>query len=123
VPQVQVSQLNGRRILVVEDEWLLAEQWREELTGLGAVVLGPVSSVGEALELLERERPADIAILDVRLGDEAVTPIAQALRQRGIPFIFASGGAWWELPREFAEEIYYEKPIDLPSMLKVLSSL
>jgi CheY-like chemotaxis protein len=74
--------LHGRRILVVEDEYMVAEDLRVELESMGAEVLGPVPSVARALALLARTSEIDAAILDVNLGSEMVFPVAEALRER-----------------------------------------
>ena len=78
------------RILVVEDEFLIALEMVEALRAAGYQVLGPAPSVDTALELLKVERP-DAAILDVNLAGECVTPVAEALRIMVVPFILASG--------------------------------
>ena len=115
--------LDGRRILVVEDEWIISEYLREELVGRGAILLGPVVSVHEALELLGAEPRPDIAVLDVRLRGELVFPVARELRQRGIPFVFASAGEWFALPREWSDELYLQKPMKMEDLLPLLAHL
>lgn len=78
------------RILIVEDEYLIALELDTELTTAGYRVIGPVPDVSAALELLREERP-DAAILDVNLAGEWVTPVAEVLRAMSVPFILASG--------------------------------
>jgi CheY-like chemotaxis protein len=85
--------LAGRRVLVVEDEWLIAAHLKGTLERAGAVVLGPALSVGQALALLADGAPPDGAVLDVNLGDETVTPVAVALAGRGVPFLLATAYA------------------------------
>src|SRR3712207_5255758 len=85
------STFRGRRVLVVEDEYLLAEDLRDELEGEGAIVLGPVPSVAEALELLRSGPKPYMAIVDINLQGEMVWPVADRLREMGVPFIFATG--------------------------------
>ena len=80
------------RILVVEDEYLIALELDAELRAAGYCVLGPVPDINGALELLKADRP-DGAILDVNLAGEWVTPVAEALRAMAVPFILASGYA------------------------------
>ncbi len=80
----------GLRVLVVEDELVVALELEDLLTGLGYAVLGPASTVERALALLARERP-DMALLDVNLNGERVTPVAEALRARGVPFVLVTG--------------------------------
>ena len=81
--------LRGKRILVVEDEPLVAMMVEDILLGEDVVVIGPAASLVKALELVEGE--FDAALLDVNLAGERVYPVARRLQQRGIPFVFATG--------------------------------
>jgi DNA-binding response OmpR family regulator len=77
-------------VLVVEDEFLIAMDLELLLERHGWRVLGPAATVAAALRLLEEdERPA-VALLDVNLGGELVTPVAEALRALTVPFVLAS---------------------------------
>jgi two-component system, response regulator PdtaR len=78
------------RILVVEDEFLIAMELDITLSSAGYQVLGPAPNVSAALGLLRAERP-DAAILDVNLAGEWITPVAEVLRAMFVPFILASG--------------------------------
>jgi two-component system, response regulator PdtaR len=80
---------SGRLVLVVEDELLIAMDLEQLLRRHGWRVLGPAATVAGALRLLAGETP-DVALLDVNLGSEPVTPVAEALRARGVPFVLAS---------------------------------
>jgi CheY-like chemotaxis protein len=82
--------LDGLRVLVVEDELLVAMEIETLLDRLGCEVVGPVASVREALDTI-REREVDGAILDVNLHGEYAYPAAEALRARAVPFVFLSG--------------------------------
>jgi CheY-like chemotaxis protein len=79
----------GPLVLVVEDEFLLALELELLLGRHGYRVLGPASTVAEALRLLEGATP-DAALLDVNLRGEMVTPVAEALRALAVPFVLAS---------------------------------
>ena len=79
----------GRLVLVVEDEFLIALDLELLLLRRGWRVLGPAATVAEALRLLRGETP-EVALLDVNLRGEPVTPVAEALRARGVPFVLAS---------------------------------
>lgn len=81
--------LDGRRVLVVEDDYFIATDMAAMLTRAGAMVIGPAGNVDDALAALD-EAP-DIAVLDLRLGDELSLPVADELGRRGIPYIFVSG--------------------------------
>lgn len=82
--------LAALRVLVVEDEFLAAMDLQYLLSREGCTVLGPVPSVDRALDLIEEDRP-DAALLDVNLGGQRITPLAEQLRERGIPFILVTG--------------------------------
>ena len=107
------SSVRGRRVLVVEDEYILAEDLREELEREGAEVLGPVPTVEEALELLRSTPKPYMAILDINLQGEMAWPVADLLRDMGVPFIFATGYDVKAIPSEYADVTRAEKPIAL----------
>jgi DNA-binding response OmpR family regulator len=80
-----------RRLLIVEDEMLIAMLVEQMAQDLGYDVVGPALTVDEALSLIQRET-FDCAILDMNLGHGvSSTPVAEALRAKGVPFLFASG--------------------------------
>jgi two-component system, response regulator PdtaR len=85
-----VARPRDRLVLVVEDEFLIAWDLEYLLRRHGWRVLGPAGSVAEALRLLEGEEAPAVALLDVNLRGEPVTPVAAALRDRGVPFVLAS---------------------------------
>lgn len=104
--------LAGRRILVVEDEALIAITLTEILRDLGCTVIGPANSTAAALQLLEQAAP-DLAILDVNLAGASSAPIARALRVRGVPFVYCTGYA--EPQQQIAPDVIaptLTKPID-----------
>lgn len=83
-------------------------------------MLGPVPSVRLALALLADAALLDAAILDVSLGGEMVFPVAEALRERGVPFVFATGYDRSVMPPVYAETPYCVKPIDVGRCLSKL---
>lgn len=86
--------LDGTRILVAEDEAVIAMMVEDTLIDAGALVLGPVISVRDALQMVEvamGDGGITAAVLDVQLGDGKVLRVADALRARGVPFLFATG--------------------------------
>lgn len=115
------SALRGRRVLVVEDEYLLAEDACMELDRLGAVVMGPVPTVREALDLVAGTPAPDAAILDINLGGEMAFPVADALRARGIPFVFATGYDAEVIPEAYAAVPRIEKPLGLREVTEALA--
>ena len=111
------SSLYGLRVLVVEDEYLIAEDLCEQLRSCGAEVMGPAVSVADALERLQTEPPPDMAILDIGLPDAKVYPVADALRARSIPFVFATGYDAWAIPKNYADVPRAEKPMGLRDVM------
>jgi CheY-like chemotaxis protein len=85
------SALRDRRILVVEDEYLIAMNLQDGLENVGSVVLGPVPSVEKAIKKIESEAHIDAAVLDVNLGGALAYSVADMLVARKIPFVFTSG--------------------------------
>lgn len=94
--------LKDRRILVVEDEYLIADLLASGLADAGAIVLGPVGSLGDALELIGQGAVIDAAVLDVNLGGEMVYPAADKLVENAIPFVFTTGYDPLSIPSRFA---------------------
>ena len=105
--------LVGRRVLVVEDDYVLAQDLLEELLHCGAQVMGPVATVADALALLQSGPAPYTAILDIKLKDGLVYPVADALRARGVPFIFASGFDACMVPEAYADVTLAQKPMAL----------
>lgn len=99
----------SRSILIVEDEPLIAMMLEDFLESLGHSVSATCDTVGDALSEVERGG-FDLAILDVNLKGENVWPVASQLRERGLPFIIASGGHVDPPPAEFASVPLIEKP-------------
>ena len=104
--------LTGRRILVVEDEYFLADELDRAVEAAGAVVIGPVPSVEAALDLLVGEEAPDAAVLDVNLGGALAYPVADALLERGVPFVFTTGYDQSSLPERFAAMPRLQKPAE-----------
>ena len=116
------SGVRGLAVLVVEDEFLIAMEIEEMLTRHGCRVLGPVASVSAALALLEQEAP-EAALLDVNLRGERVTPVAAALRRRGVPFLLASAYERSDLERtpEFRGIENVGKPLQEHRLVRALA--
>ena len=102
--------LSGRRLLVVEDDFLIADDLRDELTGAGAEVLGPVPTVSRALEIIGSEPSLDGAVLDVNLGGEKVFPLVDILRKRDVPCVFVTGYDRRAIPVAYSDIPICEKP-------------
>ncbi|MGO9007111.1 MAG: response regulator [Beijerinckiaceae bacterium] len=115
--------LHGRRILVVEDDALLALGYDEVLKDAGAEVVGPVATVDEAGKLVVANGIA-VALLDIRLGDEEVWPVAHLLAGRGVPFVFCTGHFDSStLPAEWSERPVLTKPARPKQIIAALAKV
>lgn len=116
-----MSRFGPLRVLVVEDEPIVAMCLEDILDVLGCVPIGPACRLSEGLALAEHEM-LDAAIIDINLAGERSTPIAETLRRRGVPFAFASG--YGTPPEGFGGEVpLVEKPYrerDIETLLRVL---
>jgi two-component sensor histidine kinase/CheY-like chemotaxis protein len=102
--------LPGRRIMIVEDEALVAMMLEDELGRLGLSIVATCRNVSEALGTIDRASP-EAAILDVNLGGEFVYPVADRLLELGIPFVFVTGYGRENVDRRYAFVHILEKPI------------
>jgi chemotaxis family two-component system sensor kinase Cph1 len=101
----------ARRVMIVEDEALVALVLADQLADMGLSVVGPCSSLAEAVAAAA-ENEFDAAILDVNLGGELVYPVADLLSSRGIPFVFVTGYGQESIDRRFAHTTVLEKPVE-----------
>ena len=111
----------ARRVLIVEDEMLVAMLLEDMLTDLGHIVVGIATRVESALSLIASTGP-DLAILDVNLAGEKSFPVAEVLEKKGIPFVFATGYGQQGLEGNYVSRIVLTKPFharDLERALKV----
>jgi DNA-binding NtrC family response regulator len=115
-----IIMLNNRRILVVEDEFMIAEDICTALEDAGAIVIGPVSSVQQALDRIEVEQRIDGAVLDVSLDGENSFSIADALASRHVPFLFASGYGDDAVSNRYPDAISCPKPFDMPVLINTI---
>jgi DNA-binding response OmpR family regulator len=116
------AELEGVRILVVEDEFLIATLIEDMLHTAGCIVSGPIPRLGEALEAVGRET-YDAAILDVNLGGDRIDPVARALSCRNVPFAFVTGYGIGSLPGDYAERPHLRKPFKMTDLLNTVSDL
>jgi DNA-binding response OmpR family regulator len=114
------ERLRGRRILVVEDEFLIAEELRDALEAHGAVVVGPVAPVSAARAVVASGQGLDGATLDVTLGREKSHEVARALGRRGVPFVILSGYDETGLPEDLRTAPRCQKPFDIRKVLDAL---
>ena len=111
------------RVLLLEDEVLIAMDLQAMLEDGGHTVIGPVETVPDALSRLDADNP-EAAVLDLHLGDASSVEVAQALAARGIPFLFATGAAGRaNLPEGFADRPVLVKPFDGPALRDALAQV
>jgi DNA-binding response OmpR family regulator len=109
-----------RRILVVEDEYMIADDMRHELEKLGVVVIGPAPTVAMAFRLLDAAPVLDGAILDINLRGEPSFPVADALRERAIPFVFTTGYDPLMIPEPYRSMRRFEKPVAMQDVVRAI---
>jgi len=111
------------RILVVEDEFLVASQIESILTGAGWRVIGSAGTLASAVSLA-RKSECDAAVLDVNLRGERVDDVATILSERGIPFLFVSGYGRGNLPAAFRERVeFLAKPFSHQMLVQTVGTL
>jgi DNA-binding response OmpR family regulator len=122
----QYSMLQGKRILIVEDEALAGMLAEEEFLDAGAEVIGPAYSLEEALQMTE-EAAADgglsAAVLDINLAGVAVWPVADRLAALGVPFVFSTGYDNNRNPSLHAAAPRLVKPFDLDALVAIIQQL
>lgn len=111
------------RVLVLEDEFFIADDLGTALALHGAVVIGPVPSCAEALALVEAGERIDCAVLDISLNGESSFAVADALLARQVPFVFATGYELRSAPARFQGVGFWEKPYDVSALARHLVSL
>jgi DNA-binding LytR/AlgR family response regulator len=112
----------GLRVLIVEDEFLLAMELESLVAVGGCTTLGPASSVRQALALIDGEQP-DIALLDVNLKGERATPVAAALRDRGVPYVLITGYSDAQLSEpELCRAPRLDKPVDCRALTRAVKN-
>ncbi len=117
------SELADRRILVVEDEYLLANELQSYLVDAGAVVIGPVGNVDDALRLIDNEPAIDGAVLDANLQGVMVFPVADRLDERDVPYVLTTGYDASALPPRFRHIERLDKPTSMSKLCRTMSQV
>jgi len=118
----QGLQLDGKRVLLVEDEYYIADDLRRILEGVGARVVGPLSTLAKAHEALDDAR-FDCAVIDLNLHGESALPIADRLSDSGKSFAIATAYGSGSIPDRFKDVPRVEKPFDPRALLKLVGQL
>ena len=114
---------DGRRVLVVDDEFLVGLTTTDFLESIGCEVVGPAVRVADALDYA-RSEPLDAALLDINLADEMVWPVAEILRLKKVPFVFLSAFFGLNgLPEPFALDPSLPKPLEASRLLGHLHAM
>jgi CheY-like chemotaxis protein len=113
--------VSKRRILVVEDEYLIASDLASWLEDQGNEVIGPAPTVDDALALLDTNPLPEAAVLDINLGNEQVFPVADALQAANVPFVFMSGYDAKLIPGHYGDVPRCTKPMDRANLLRALA--
>jgi DNA-binding response OmpR family regulator len=114
--------LQGVKVLVVEDEYLVATLMEDMLESAGCVVAGPIPRLAQAVDAASSEA-CDVAVLDINLAGERVYPVADILARRSVPFVFVTGYGVNTLPPEYAKRPRICKPFRIAELLSTISSL
>jgi CheY-like chemotaxis protein len=113
----------GRRVLVVEDEYLVSLATTDLLESVGCVILGPEARLAKAVRSAESEA-LDAAVLDIDVAGELVWPVADALLRRSVPFLFLSAYAHQDVvPARFAAVVRLDKPLEKDRLLRCLDTM
>jgi CheY-like chemotaxis protein len=116
-----MNELSGRRVLVLEDEYFIADDIARTLEQAGAQVVGPFTRHADALNALEREHPLDFAVLDINLQGEISFVVADALKERHVPFVFATGYGQPAIPASHQQVPRWEKPFEPEALTEALA--
>jgi len=117
----QASRFAGVRVLIIEDETLIALLLEDMLTDLGCTILGSASTVEAAIAMLDRT-PPDIAVLDINLGGEKSYAVAEALAKRGVKFVFSTGYTDDRLESPWQDRPVLQKPFGQEQLAEALEA-
>ena len=121
---LEADSLVGLRLLVVEDEALVAMALEDMLDALGCVVVDVASTLHRGLSIACNETVRlDAAVLDINLGGEQVYPVAERLRTRGVPFVFSTGYGLNGRAPSFAQTPTLNKPYEQEDLEEMLVSI
>ena len=112
-----------KRVLLVEDEYMIAQDMAYELRALGAEVIGPAGSVAGALRLVESEAAIDAAFLDLNLNGERAYPIADLLLARGVHVVFTTGYDASAIPPPYTQVPRCGKPVTRLMLRRMLEAV
>lgn len=112
--------LRNCRILVAEDEFMVAENLSNELEDAGAIIVGPCATLEQTLQRINAHEAIDAAVLDVNLAGQTVYPAADILIDRHIPFVFTTGYDASNVPERYANIPRCEKPVSVARVARAV---
>ena len=115
--------LNGRKILIVEDEYLIADDLTALLLEAHVEIIGPAASLPKAMRLASDAELIDAAVLDINLRGVNVFPLADELRSRGVPLMFLTGYGGNNIPADYAAIMRCEKPMGSANVVEALRAM
>ena len=118
-----MAKFTGSRAFVVEDETLVLFGLEDALADLGCEVVAQAMRLDQAMAMAEALGPVDVAILDVNIGGTTVFPVAEILKERGVPLVFATGYGRAGLPPEWQSHAVIVKPYSLDDIERALTPL
>jgi CheY-like chemotaxis protein len=111
----------GLRVLVVEDEMMIRMLLQGMLSDLGHTVAAEAGAIKEAMTLAEQAE-FDLALLDVNLNGQPITPVVEILKQRGVPFVFASGYGVSGVPEPYRTSPTLQKPFQTEALAAAIAT-
>jgi CheY-like chemotaxis protein len=115
------SNAAGKRVLVVEDELMIRMLLEDMLTDLGHTVAAQAGGIDEALALA-KSAEIDVALLDVNLNGQPITPVVEILVRRGVPFVFASGYGQRGVPETYRDSPTLQKPFQVEALAQAIEA-
>jgi YesN/AraC family two-component response regulator len=113
--------LHGKKVLIVENDYLIAQGLSDTIADYGFTVVGPVDTADLAVRLIGQQ-PPDGALLDVRLREGSAVEVAKALQEREVPFVVMSGYARDTLPSELKKAPFLAKPMSEAELIDAAES-
>jgi len=111
----------GKRILVVEDELMIRMLLQDMLADLGHTLAGEAGRIEEALALAKNSE-FDVAILDVNLNGQPISPVVEVLVERGLPFVFATGYGQRGVPEPYRNTLTLQKPFQVDALAQAIEA-
>jgi CheY-like chemotaxis protein len=120
-PSAAPGTTGGKRVLLVEDELMIRMLLEGMLTDLGHTVAAEAGGIEEALSLAKTAE-FDVAVLDVNLNNQSITPVVEVLVQRGVPFVFASGYGQRGVPEAYRQSPTLQKPFQVEALARAIDA-